>query len=124
MEIWVFLAKIKSPKNQLHNSILAPWQYWLGITKPKSAFSTILKASNKLLQILKKNYSMEFSTACRPACLMPSGKHNSITAKAMGLIFTVRLHFVPRRAFWHTAVRTMYASWTYLCPPLCSISFC
>ena len=40
----------------------SPWQYWLGITKPKSAFSTILKASNKLLQNLKNIYSMEFST--------------------------------------------------------------
>ena len=49
--------------HQLHKTILTPWQYWLGITKPKSAFSTTLNASNRLLQLKKKFfYSMEFST--------------------------------------------------------------
>ena len=28
----------------------APWHYWLGITKPKSAFSMILNATSRLLQ--------------------------------------------------------------------------
>jgi len=42
---------------------------------------------------------------------MPSDKHNSITAKAMDLIFfTVWRRFVPRCAFWHTAVCTMHSS--------------
>ena len=27
-------------RNQPHNTFIAPLQYWLGITKPKSAFST------------------------------------------------------------------------------------
>ena len=83
-----------SPKNQLHNSILAPWQYWLGIAKPKSAFSTILNASSKLVQ----NLGLDF--------------------------FTVRRRFIPRCAFLHTALCTMHTSWTCLCPPLCPIFFC
>ena len=51
MEVW---RKIL-PKNQLHYTIMAPWQYWLGyrITRPKSAFSMTLNASNRLLQIFK-----------------------------------------------------------------------
>ena len=61
-----FLAK-KSPKDQLPNTILMPWQYWFGITEPKSAFSTTLNASNRLLQNVKF-YPMEFSTDCLPAC--------------------------------------------------------
>ena len=56
---------------------------------------------------------------------MPSGKRNSITAKAMGLIFSLfDIASSQDVAFWHTAVRTMHASWTYLCPPLCPISLC
>ena len=51
---------------------------------------------------------------------MPSGKRNSITAKAMGLIFSLfDIASSKDVAFWHTAVRTMHASWTYRCPPLC-----
>ena len=34
-----------SPKNQLHNTILAPWQYWLGITKLQGVFSTTLNVT-------------------------------------------------------------------------------
>ena len=68
MEVWVFLDK-KSPKNQLYNTILVPWQYWLGITKHKSAFSATLNAFNRLLQ---KVCLMEFSTACLPACPLSS----------------------------------------------------
>ena len=30
--------------------------------------------------------------------------------------------FILRRVFWHTAVRMMHASYTYLCPLLCPIS--
>ena len=45
------LSAQKLTKNLLHNTILVPWQYWLGITKPKSAFSMNLNASNRLLQI-------------------------------------------------------------------------
>ena len=87
-----FPSQKKTPKNLLHNSILAPWQYWLGKTKPKSAFSTILKASNKLF---KKIFNGIFYCllaclpACLPACLMPPGKRNPITAKTMGLIFSL-----------------------------------
>ena len=33
---------------QLYNTILVPWQYWLGLTKPKSVFSSALNASNRL----------------------------------------------------------------------------
>ena len=76
------LAKKIHPKT----SFLAPWQYWLGITKPKSAFSTILKASNKLLQNLKKIIQWNFLLT---NCLIPSGKCNLITAKAMGMIFSL-----------------------------------
>ena len=57
----------KITKNQLHNTILEPWQYWLGITKPKSAFSTTLNASNRLLQfflIIQWNFLL---TDCLPA---------------------------------------------------------
>jgi len=38
------------------------WQYWFGNTKPNKAFRLILNAFKKLLQNLKKNYLMEFST--------------------------------------------------------------
>ena len=55
---------------------------------------------------------------------MPERNDATIAAKATSLIFfTVECCFVLRRAFWHTAVRIMHASWTYLCPPLCPISF-
>ena len=50
---------------------------------------------------------------------MPSDKVNLITAKVMGLIFTVRCRFSPT----DTAVCTMHTSLMYLCPPLCVISF-
>ena len=75
----------KTTKNQLHNTILVPWQYWLGITKPKSAFNTTLNAPTRLLQ-LKKLFN---EIVCLPACLIPSGKCNLITAKAMGLSFSL-----------------------------------
>ena len=89
MEIWVFLAKqiTQKPASQYHPGILA------GITKPKSAFSRILKASNKLLQNLKKIIQWNFLlTNCLPAsppARLPSGKHNSIMAKTVGLIFSL-----------------------------------
>ena len=57
MEVWVILAKNVTQKNQLHKTILTSWQYWLGIIKLKSAFSTTLNASNKLLQIFKKLFN-------------------------------------------------------------------
>jgi len=38
------------------------WQYWLGNAKLKKAFRLILNAFKKLLQNLKKNDLMEFST--------------------------------------------------------------
>ena len=96
-----FPSQKNSPKNQLHNSILAPWQYWLGITKSKSAFSTILNASNEVLQSLRNIlfngifYCLPCLPlpACLPACPaclpLPSGKCNSITAKVMGLNFSL-----------------------------------
>ena len=52
---------------------------------------------------------------------MPSGKHNVI--RVLNVItdrldvFTVQHHFSLTGAFWHTAVRTVHALWTYLCPP-------
>ena len=48
-----FSGQKKSHKNQLHNTILVPWQYWVGISKPKSAFSMTLNASNKCDLILE-----------------------------------------------------------------------
>ena len=53
--------------------------------------------------------------------LMPSAKHNSTMDKATDLIFTH--HFVSRCAFLPTAAATTHASWTYLYPPLCPLSF-
>ena len=53
MEAWAFLAKL-SPKNQ---TILVPWQYWLGIIKPKIAFSTTIKL---MLSIDTCTYILEF----------------------------------------------------------------
>ena len=49
---------------QLHNTILVPWQYCLDIAKPKSAFSTTLNASIRLLRIFKKKVQLT-------NCLMP-----------------------------------------------------
>ena len=56
----------------------------------------ILKAYNKYVMKFKKNiiqwnfllpaYLPASQPASQPACLMPSGKRNSITAKAMGLL--------------------------------------
>ena len=48
LEVWIFLAK-HITQNQLHNTVLAPWQYWLGITKPQSALSTTVNVPNRLL---------------------------------------------------------------------------
>ena len=57
-------------------------------------------------------------------CLMPSDKDKSTTAKAMGLVFfTVQCYFVPKHAFWYTAICTIHASLTYLCSPLCPFLF-
>jgi len=52
---------------------------------------------------------------------MPSAKKSTMD----GLdLFTAWRRFVSRCAFLLTAVRTIHVSWTFLCPPLCSISFC
>ena len=67
-----------SPKNQLHNTILAPWHYWLGVTKLKSASSMTLNASDRLLQTFRNFLLTSY--------LMPSGKHNSIVVIGIGLI--------------------------------------
>ena len=45
---------------------------------------------------------LEFSTNC----LLPSDKRNLITAKVMGLIFTVQYRFNPTGTFRHTTVHT------------------
>ena len=79
MEVWPKL----SPKNQLPNTILVPWLYWLGVTKPKNAFSMTLNA----LQNLKKLfYGIFYQLA---ACLMPSDKCNWIMAKTTSLTFSL-----------------------------------
>jgi len=71
-----------------------------------------------LLQNVKKNYLMEFSTDW----LMLSDKLNSITELMLwAWFFTGRCCFSQRCAFWHTTVRTIHSSW---CPPLCSIHLC
>ena len=72
----------QKPASQLHPGTLA------GIAKPKSPFSTILKASNKLLGF--KNIYIQCNLLLTN-CLMSSGKRKSITAKAicMGLIFSL-----------------------------------
>ena len=62
MEIWVFLAKqfTQKPASQLHPGTLAV------LVRYNQAQKCLqydpIKASNKKLQNLKKNYSMEFST--------------------------------------------------------------
>ena len=68
MESW---PKISS-KNHLLNTILSPWQYWLGITKPKSAF--------RMFPIDFKKFLFNAIFYCLSACLMPSDKCNSIIA--------------------------------------------
>ena len=56
---------------------------------------------------------------------MPSGKRNSITSNSTGLVISLfDVALSQDITFWHTAVCTMDTSWTYLCPPLCPISFC
>ena len=45
-------------------------------------------------------------------CLMPLGKHNSITAKTIGLPLDV-----DSAQQVYVALCTVHASWTYLCPP-------
>ena len=81
--------------------------------------------------------------ACLPACLaclptlpaylaclpcLPSDKHSSITAKAMGLIFHCSMSLHPEMCLLASVAQyiqcTYDISWTYLCPPLCPISFC
>ena len=42
MEVWAFL-----PRNQLYISFMTVWQYWVGMSKPK----TVFRPSNKFLQI-------------------------------------------------------------------------
>jgi len=54
---------------------------------------------------------------------MPSEHHNLAITKAMHLMFfTVRLHFGPRGAFWHT-VCTIHSSWTYSTSALLCVPF-
>ena len=53
---------------------------------------------------------------------MPSAKHNLEMDKAD--LFTAWYCFVLRFAFLPTTVHTIHTSWTYLCLPLCSSSFC
>ena len=53
--------------------------------------------------------------------LMPSAKHNSTMDRSTGLIFS--LFDVPLP--WDVpCAYKIHISWSYLCPPLCSSSFC
>ena len=53
---------------------------------------------------------------------MPSDKHNSITAKDTGLIFSL-FNVTLALEVPFGAVCTMHSSWTYQCPPLYPIHF-
>jgi len=51
-----------------------------------------------------------------------SYEHNSIQLRLQAWFFLLLyITSALRSAFWHTAVRTMYSSWTYQCPLLCPI---
>ena len=58
--------------------------------------------------------------------LMPSDQHNSIMAKATGLICYCSMSIQPERCLlaYCTAVHAMHSSGTYQCPPLRSIHLC
>ena len=120
MGVWVFLTKILSPQNQLHKS-------------------TILNACNtadcyKILKLfIQWNFLLPACLcacgvpACPPACLsvcLPD-TFRLIMAKATGLVFcSMSLQFDGWGAFWYIIICTVHEPWTYLCPPLCPISFC
>ena len=65
---------------------LTAWQYWLGIAKPKNVFRSTLNFCIKLLWNFKNFLFNKFSTDWLTIWLMHADKHNSITAKAIGLI--------------------------------------
>ena len=73
MEIWIFLAK-NSPKNQLHNTVLEPWQAQKCLQYDPKGKIYCYKIKKKIIQ---GNF------------LLTNLKRNLITAKAMGLILSL-----------------------------------
>ena len=79
----VFCPKIP-PRNLPNIYFLTAWQHWLGIAEPKNVFRWTLNLCIKLLWNFWNFFIWFFYWLT--GYLMPSDKHNSITAKAIDLI--------------------------------------
>jgi len=63
-------------------------------------------------------FSTDWLTNWLTACLIPSDQHNSTMAIRIHVwFFTVRCRFIPRSAFWHTAVFLHGLTSALLCVP-------
>ena len=73
-------------RNHTQKSFTATWHYWSGIIKPKGAFRMIQNVSNEKIFIRRNFLLTDCLTDWLPDWLMPSDKHNSTMANAMGFI--------------------------------------
>ena len=111
MKNWALLSKnvaLKPASIFVRNS--------LAVSNLKMPSEWSQNAFNKFLWNFKSFYFTEYyASSLTLWCL-----HQSITQQRIGLwvdFFTVWCHFVLRHAFSSTAVHTVHAPWTYLCPP-------
>ena len=147
MKVCGFQRVIYHPKTQLKFYVLTVCQYWLGIVDLKNVFTNqefiisllqyykllILMHSKKLLQNFKNflltdwlthTYLLSYLLTYLP---MPSDKRNSITTKAMGLIFALLDVTLSRDVPCHQPLQLqrLHHGFTeaHLCSPLYSIPF-
>ena len=109
------------PTNQPNIFFVTAWQHWLGIAKPKNVFRSTLNLCIKLLWIFYlTDFSIDWLTD-QPTDWLSDWLHNSITAKAMGLVSSLfNIASSLRHVFSPTTATPMLASWFYQSLPLFS----
>ena len=123
--------------NHLDIFFLIVREYWLGIAKPKNVFESILNPSIKNYEILKISYFLltdllTLLILCLlDACLltyllMSSDKHNSRTARARDLIYSLINVAWSQDVPFHQPQQLQclhYGTYgtTYLCAPVLSL---
>ena len=114
------------PTNEPNIYSVTEWQHWLGIAKPKNVFKLTLNVCIEFLKYLLNRF-IHWLTDWLTDYLMPSDKHNSITAKVMGLVsslFNVALSWdVPFCQLLQLQCLHYGSTKVNLCSPLSSISF-
>jgi len=107
-----FSAQQYHPELPIYTTV---WQYRLGIAKPKNVFRLILPSScYEILKIVIFYW-----------CLQPSVTQQWKGLHAWFLSWSTSLH--PEMCLFANCSAcnaVIHVSWTYLCPRLCSSSFC